>query len=104
MGQQHLKTGAIAMHRVLHFRLSKLRPTACEVRLQKDKRSARLNVSPRALYPLNDMAHSYKQLTFKDTCMPGERIKTDWDLLSYKDTKKNKQKEGEKSWHWENDI
>lgn len=71
--------GAIAMHRVLHFRLSKLRPTVREVRLQKDERSARLNVSPLALYPLNDMAHSYKQLTFKDTSRTSERIKTDLD-------------------------
>ena len=79
MGQQHLKTGAIAMHRVLPFRLSKLRPTAREVRLQKGERSARLNVSPLALYPLNDTAHSYKQLAFKDTCRSSERIKTDLD-------------------------
>lgn len=70
---------AIAMHRVLHFRMSKLRPTAREVRLQKDERSARLNVSPLALYPLNDMAHSYKQLAFKDTSGPSERITTDLD-------------------------
>lgn len=71
--------GAIAMHRVLHFRVSKLRPAAREVRLQKDERSTRLNVSSLALYPLNDMAHSYKQLAFKDTCRSSERIKTELD-------------------------
>ncbi len=70
---------AIAMRRVLHFRLSKLRPTAREVRLQKDDRRVRLNVSSLALYPLNDMAHSYKQLAFKDTSRSSERIKTDLD-------------------------
>ena len=63
---------AIAMHRVLHFSLSKLRPTAREVRLQRDERSARLNVSPLALYPLNDTAHSYKQLSFKDASKSSE--------------------------------
>lgn len=68
--------GAIAMHRVLHFSLSKLRPTAREVRLQRDERSAGLNVSPLALYPLNDTAHSYKQLSFKDASRSSERKKT----------------------------
>lgn len=67
------------MHRVLHLRLSKLRPAAREVRLQKDERSTRLNVSPLALYPLNDMAHSYKQLAFKDTSRSCEIIHTDLD-------------------------
>ena len=77
-GPTACEDGAIAMHRALRFRLSKLRPAAREVRLQKDERSARLNVSPPALYPLNDTAHSYKQLAFKDTSSrPGERIKTD---------------------------
>lgn len=71
--------GAIAMHRLLHFRRSKLRPTAREVRLQKDERNARLNVSPLALYPLNDMAHSYKQLAFKDTSRSSEGVKADLD-------------------------
>ena len=65
---------AIAMHRALHFRLSKLRHTAREVRLQKDEKSARLNVSPPALYPINDMAHSYKQLAFKDTRRSSEMV------------------------------
>lgn len=41
---------AIAMHRLLPFRLSKWKPAACEVRLRekkkkKDKRSTRLNAS-----------------------------------------------------------
>lgn len=71
--------GAIAMHRVLRFRLSKLRPAAREVRLQKDERSTRLNVSLLALYPINDKAHSHKQLAFKDTSRSCERIHTDLD-------------------------
>lgn len=54
------------MHRVSRFSLSKLRPSAREVRLQKDERSTRLNVSLLALYPANDKAHSYEQLAFKD--------------------------------------
>lgn len=78
MGQQHQKTGAIAMHRELHFKLSKLRPAAHEVRLQKDEKSGRVNVSPLTIYPLNDMAHSYKQCTFKDTSRTRGRIKQAW--------------------------
>lgn len=74
--------GAIAMHRALHFRLSKLRPTAREVRLQKDERSGRLNVSPLSLYLLNDMAHSYKQLSFKDTSRTCERKEHTWIEIS----------------------
>lgn len=70
---------AIAMHQVLHLRLNKLRPAAREVRLQKDERSTRLNVSPLAPYPLNDMAHSYKQLAFKDTSRSCERKYTNMD-------------------------
>lgn len=69
--------GAIAMHRALHFELCKLRPIARKVRLQKDEKSARLNVSPLALYPLNDKAHSHKQLAFKDTGKSGGRMKAE---------------------------
>lgn len=87
---------AIAMHRVLRFRLSRLTPTAREVRLQKDERSVRLNVSPLALYPLNDIAHSYKQLAFKDTSWTSEKNKSRLGCQSYEDTEKNKQKDGEK--------
>lgn len=67
VGQQHPKTGSLLC-------------TACyisdwaswdlwPVRLdcKKDEWTARLNVSSPALYPLNDMAHSYEQFTFKDT-------------------------------------
>lgn len=77
-GPRASEDGGIAMHRALHFRLSKLRPAACEVRLQKGKRSGRLNVSPLTLYPLNDMVHSYKQLTFKDTSTTSEKMKQIW--------------------------
>lgn len=41
---------------------------------KKDEKSARLNVSPLALYPLNDM-----QLQFGDTSRTSERIKRDLD-------------------------
>lgn len=78
-GPTATEDGAIAMHQVLHLRLSKLRPAVREVRLQKDERSTRLNVSPLAPYPLNDMAHSYKQLAFKDTSRSCERKYTNMD-------------------------
>lgn len=94
---------AIAMHQVLHLRLSKLRPAAREVRLQKDERSTRLNVSPLALYPLNDMAHSYKQLAFKDTCMSCERKYTNKDGSLIKTSGEINKKKSEKSlaaWIW----
>jgi len=41
---------------------------------KEDEKSARLNVPPLALYPLNDRAHSYRQLTFKDTSRFGGRV------------------------------
>lgn len=73
--------------------------------MQKDERSARLNVSSLALYPLNDMAHSYKQLAVKDTRRSSERRKTDLDSSLMKTPERiNKKREGEKSWQWKNDI
>lgn len=65
--------------------------------MQKDERSARLNVSPLALYPLNDMAHSYKQLTFKDTSRSSERIKTDLNGSLTKTLKRINKKRGKKA-------
>lgn len=83
----------IVMHRVLCFTLSKLRPGAREVRLQKDERSTRLNVSPLALYRLHDMAHSYEQITFKDSSRSCEIMHTALDSNRRKNAGKDKQKE-----------
>lgn len=104
MGQQHLKTGAFAMHRASRFRLSKLIPAAREVRLQKDERSTRLNVSLLALYPINDKAHSYEQLTFKDTSGSCERAHADLDGRLLKTNKKKSKRRRRRSWQRENDI
>lgn len=73
--------------------------------MQKDVRSVRLNVSSLALYPLNDTAHSYKQLAFKDTSRSSERIKTDLDgSLTETPDRINKKRRRKKIWQWKNDI